>query len=172
MNQFRASGVSPGEPAMFRPPMDDETKLGRGRNHFRSWRRQPETCAGYKSNQRNDGPPRPMTGDRHDQGSFRHRCRCVHRRRADRSCPALPPRSKPACRRRSPRATGSISAPSARIARSRPGRISKLPASAPPAPSRWSGKPAWLPPTAPHKDRRTDSKSPWQFAASTSQTGS
>ena len=36
-------------------------------------------------------------------------------------------------------------------ARSRPGRILKLPASARPAPRQWSLKPGWSPPTAPHK---------------------
>jgi hypothetical protein len=34
MNQSRGRGVSLGGPAMFRPPMDDETKLGRDETIF------------------------------------------------------------------------------------------------------------------------------------------
>ncbi len=63
MNQSRVSSVSPGGRAMFRQPMDDETKLGRDETIFATWRRRPETCAGYKSIQRNDGAAKA-----HDRG--------------------------------------------------------------------------------------------------------
>ena len=102
---------------------------------FRRPRRRPET--GLVTNPANETTGRttcPMTGDRHDQGSFRHRYCCVCRYRPHPPARFCPAPSKRACRSRSPRATGSISAPSARTARSRPGRISRLPACASPAP--------------------------------------
>ena len=88
----------------------DETKLRRGRNHFPCPRRQAETDAGYQSINETTGPPRPMTGDRHDQGTFRNRHCCVHRSRAHRSSRLRPAGGSQRARCRWPRPTGSISA--------------------------------------------------------------
>ena len=70
--------------AADRAPGRGRHKTPVGRNRFPHRRRHPETGAGYQSTI-NEGPQRPMTGDRHDQSSFSRRPWRVSRRRHHRS---------------------------------------------------------------------------------------
>src|SRR3954449_8130903 len=71
------------------------------RNHIPLPRKPAETDAGYHVVNKTTGPPRPVTGDRHDQGTFRNRNRCVHR-----SCSYHPSRLRPAGGSQRARAVG------------------------------------------------------------------
>src|SRR6185312_3890448 len=85
MNQSRAPRVSSGRgPAMFRPPMDDETKLGLDETILGAGEDGRKLALATSPSNEATGPQRPRTGDRHDQGFFRNRCCCVDCRRADR----------------------------------------------------------------------------------------
>jgi hypothetical protein len=71
------------EPTMFRPPGGDDTKFRWDETVFRTGEdiRKPALDTNRPSN---EGPQRPMTGDRHNQSSFSRRpwrvCRRRHRR--------------------------------------------------------------------------------------------
>src|SRR3954447_5529667 len=91
MNHYPALGVSPGGQGMFRRPMDDETKLGPDETIFVAGEDGRKLALATSSTNETTGPPRPMTGDRHDQGFFRNRCCWVRCRRADRIARLCPP---------------------------------------------------------------------------------
>jgi hypothetical protein len=92
----------------------DETKIGGDETRLRPPRRHPETWEFYPSSigkrQTKPGQKAQMTGDRHDQGSFRNCRRCVRCRRSHHdaglrsagggqrargSCQVRPPRHPP-----------------------------------------------------------------------------
>src|SRR3954454_11926190 len=76
---------------MFHRPMDDETKLGPDETIFVAGEDGRKLALATSPSNETTGPPRPMTGDRHDQGYFRHRCCRIHRRRTDRVAGLCPP---------------------------------------------------------------------------------
>src|SRR5215211_2201048 len=67
MNQSWGRRVLPGGPAMFRPPVDDETKLGRDETIFGAGEDGRKLALATSPTNETTGPPRPRTGDRHDQ---------------------------------------------------------------------------------------------------------
>src|SRR5258708_37569228 len=66
--------------ALFRPGMADETNLRGDETIFRTREGRLKRALGIRWLTKTTGPPRPMAGDSHDQGTFRNRNRSVHRR--------------------------------------------------------------------------------------------